>query len=96
MAQPQLQAQFFVRPDGVIIPKAKILPTRFRYIVYDRDGGKCVLCGVKVTRHGNTTSPWHPKPCAIDHIFPRARGGQNDLTNLRLLCISCNASKGAK
>jgi 5-methylcytosine-specific restriction endonuclease McrA len=31
----------------------------------------------------------------IDHIVPRARGGQNEENNLRLLCERCNESRGA-
>lgn len=32
----------------------------------------------------------------IDHIMPLALGGTNDATNLQLLCVRCNLSKGAK
>ena len=32
----------------------------------------------------------------IDHIFPLARGGSNDKTNIQLLCPPCNISKSAK
>jgi 5-methylcytosine-specific restriction endonuclease McrA len=31
-----------------------------------------------------------------DHITPRSRGGLNTPTNIRVLCRSCNSSKGAK
>ena len=96
MAQPQLQAQFFVRPDGVAIPKAPPLPARVRHFIHKRDGGVCVLCGIRVALFGNTVSPFRPPPGAVDHILARARGGQNDLVNLRLLCITCNAQKGAQ
>lgn len=30
------------------------------------------------------------------NVIPRSRGGQNNPENLRLLCESCNSSKGAK
>jgi len=32
----------------------------------------------------------------IDHIIPLARGGTNDLDNLRILCKKCNQQKWAK
>lgn len=31
----------------------------------------------------------------IDHIFPLALGGSNDLVNLQLLCETCNLKKSA-
>ena len=35
------------------------------------------------------------KPYHIDHLIPRAKGGSNDISNLRLSCVSCNLSKSA-
>jgi 5-methylcytosine-specific restriction endonuclease McrA len=32
----------------------------------------------------------------IDHIVPLALGGANDISNIQLLCMPCNRSKGAK
>lgn len=46
-------------------------------------GGKCANCG----KGGKLT---------IDHITPLASGGSNKLTNLRLLCPSCNQAKRDK
>lgn len=51
--------------------------------VYERDGGKCRLCG---TDKG---------PFQVDHIRPYSKGGWNVLTNLQLLCAPCNQKKGA-
>ena len=49
----------------------------------ERDGYCCKKCGSveKIT---------------IDHIIPVIRGGKNLLSNLELLCRSCNSKKGAK
>ena len=32
----------------------------------------------------------------IDHVVPIVQGGTNDLSNLQMLCLSCNSSKGAE
>ena len=34
------------------------------------------------------------KVTSVHHIVPLAKGGQNDLTNVQLLCASCNLAKG--
>jgi 5-methylcytosine-specific restriction endonuclease McrA len=43
--------------------------------------GQCETCGV----HGELTR---------DHIVPLIAGGTNERANIRLLCRSCNSSKG--
>lgn len=96
MAQPQRQAEFFVDRQGGIVAKAPPITPAIRRQIYERDRGVCQECRARVVRFGNTCSPFQPPPAAVDHILPRSRGGQNDERNLRLLCISCNASKGAK
>jgi hypothetical protein len=47
---------------------------------------RCLACGADLRE-----VKWH-----IDHIYPRARGGSDDPTNLQILCASCNCSKGAR
>jgi 5-methylcytosine-specific restriction endonuclease McrA len=46
----------------------------------------CQMCG----RNGD-----HSR-IEVDHIIPIALGGSNDFSNLQLLCLSCNRSKGAR
>lgn len=98
MAQPRLQAAFFIDSSGAAFPRAATLTAAERKVIYDRDGGHCRACKERVRFGGNTVSPFDrgPAPGHIDHIIPRSRGGQNDHGNLRLLCITCNAAKGAK
>jgi len=31
-----------------------------------------------------------------DHVIPKARGGDDSLTNLQGACLSCNSKKGAR
>ena len=34
------------------------------------------------------------KELTIDHVFPRSKGGDNDMDNIIMVCKSCNSSKG--
>lgn len=45
-----------------------------------RSGYKCQSCGISV----DLTS------LQVDHIIPRALGGDNSVLNLRVLCIPCH------
>jgi hypothetical protein len=58
------------------------VPESIRYQVLARDR-KCVLCGA-----GPETVQLQ-----VDHITPKSRGGSNDLTNLQVLCATCNRGK---
>lgn len=48
-----------------------------------RDGKYCKSCG--------TT-----ENMSIDHVVPVVKGGKNVISNLQLLCRSCNSRKGAR
>lgn len=96
MAQPSRKADFFVRPDGICIPKAKPLKFTERLFYLEKYNFTCQLCNKKVSKFGNRD--WYrEKQCGhVDHIFPRCLGGQNNDENLTLLCRTCNLSKGQK
>ena len=57
------------------------IPKHVRAAVFERDGFACVRCG-STDRLG------------LDHIIPRNAGGTDELENLRVFCLSCNAAKG--
>ena len=92
----RLLARFFINSGGVAVEKAKRLTFHQRKRIYDRDGGVCQLCGHSVALFKGGVRVSAIKSAAIDHILARSRGGQNTNDNLRLLCLSCNSSKGAK
>ena len=54
-----------------------------RYDALKRAGGRCELCGVS----------HEARPLHVDHIRPRAKGGSNELSNLQVLCETCNTEK---
>lgn len=95
MAQPQRRAEFFVRPDGVCFPKAPPLKERERFEFFEASDRLCKGCGREIACLGIRIDRSKVEG-QIDHILARSRGGQNEPANLRLLCVSCNASKGAK
>jgi 5-methylcytosine-specific restriction endonuclease McrA len=55
---------------------------KLREIVIRRDAGVCQRCGQE-GKH-------------VDHIVPRRLGGTDELSNLQLLCVQCNLSKGGR
>ncbi|KTS08377.1 hypothetical protein SB2_00540 [Methylobacterium radiotolerans] len=54
-----------------------------RYEALKRAGGRCELCGAS----------HEARPLHVDHVVPRARGGSNELSNLQVLCETCNTEK---
>lgn len=67
-------------------PKRGPLAKHLRKAVIDRDGMICRLCGKDIPE-----GDLH-----IDHIFPVALGGTDDLDNLQPAHSRCNISKGAR
>lgn len=53
--------------------------------LHRNQGGLCARCALPLL----PTERWH-----IDHYLPLSRGGQDTLTNLRLMHASCNLAKG--
>lgn len=50
-----------------------------------RDGLVCALCGKPIASY---------KECTIDHINPRANGGETTIDNCQLAHFRCNQEKG--
>jgi len=49
-------------------------------VVYSRDGGICQCCGSY-------------ENLEYDHIIPYSCGGSSEVSNIQLLCLTCNRSK---
>jgi hypothetical protein len=57
--------------------RRKTIPAAIKKAIWQRDRGKCVVCGSTYALE-------------IDHIIPISHGGTNDISNLSLTCRSCN------
>lgn len=76
------------RPSGL---SAGWIDPAARLQIYRECEWTCQVCKCETLRlyvSGNPLSP------TLDHIVPRAKGGTNDRSNLRLLCAACNSLRG--
>jgi hypothetical protein len=60
--------------------QSRYIPESTKKIVFTRDGGKCQCCGSSSSLE-------------YDHITPYSCGGNSNVSNIQLLCFSCNRSK---
>ena len=60
---------------------------RLRFLVFQRDRFKCVVCGRSPATHLKVV-------LHADHVTPLASGGNTSLENLQTLCYECNMGKG--
>jgi len=59
------------------------IPTNIKKLVWERDNGKCVDCGVRENLH-------------FDHVIPFSKGGSStDPKNIQILCGKHNLQKSA-
>ena len=62
-----------------------------RQKVYEKAGGKCLMCHKQL----QNDNPKNMKTyMTIDHIYPKSKGGENDINNYQCLCQKCNRIKG--
>lgn len=69
--------------DTSISKRSRIIPTPVKLEVWERDKGKCVICGSENELH-------------FDHILPFSKGGTSlNAQNVQLLCARHNLQKKA-
>lgn len=61
-----------------------------RKILYERQSGKCAICGMQLQIDDFTSIEDY---LTLDHILPVSRGGSNGIKNLQGLCRRCNYQK---
>lgn len=66
--------------------KTRVLGVARRRYVFERDGGKCYMCGIELTLD----------TFELDHLLPVAKGGSNSESNLAVSCRRCNRSRGTR
>lgn len=64
----------------VRLPRRSKVSGSKRKAIFERDQHKCCFCRKR-------------SELEIDHIIPVCFGGTNELTNLRVLCRSCNTGR---
>jgi hypothetical protein len=77
------------KQDGVL--KRVSIPIWARRAVFYRDRGICSNCQKDISGLVNIHDSRH-----FDHIIPLTSGGLNDVSNLQLLCETCNLKKSGK
>lgn len=68
-----------------IVAARRAIAPGLRRAVYERDNGVCRYCGRQLGSDSFT----------IDHVFPVAKGGGDEESNLVVACRPCNSSKGS-
>lgn len=71
--------------DVAMIQEAAQAWVAVRQFVFRRDKGLCAYCGIKFRRLGRDVH--------LDHIIPRAQGGNDLPENLTVSCAPCNIRK---
>jgi len=83
---PKEYLRYFAKP-GALLRCA--IPQWAKDAVFFRDRGRCVICRCDLSGLIAVGSDKN-----FDHVVPLAQGGLNDVTNIQLLCATCNSKKG--
>jgi 5-methylcytosine-specific restriction endonuclease McrA len=95
LAQQRADADTRVMRQGELWPREDATPapppckrrpvSRRRREIFEKSAGRCHYCATTLTLDGS----WH-----VEHMLPRALGGEDKIGNLVAACAPCNLSKG--
>ena len=70
--------------ENKLKPRTRVIPTEIKRIVWERDQGRCVMCGANDEIH-------------FDHDLPYSKGGTSiSADNVKILCARHNLAKSDK
>lgn len=64
---------------------------RSRKTAFDRQGGDCYYCGLRMWLHGSVGPS--ALRCTAEHLIARSDGGQDNTTNIVAACWHCNHTR---
>ena len=85
----QLRKEFDKRVKTLKLDKQAKEELFNRFSEMYNNGFKCAYCGKRMELKFQNEYGW-----TIDHIFPRAKGGKDEISNLEFVCRACNFLKG--
>jgi 5-methylcytosine-specific restriction endonuclease McrA len=83
-ANPDKQREYRLERHARV--RGQFVERVYRSVLFERDNGRCGLCGKKVD-----PANWH-----MDHIVPLLHGGEHSYANVQVTHPFCNESKGAR
>lgn len=72
--------------------KAAFVESVSLFELYERDQGRCGLCGLDVAWNPGGNGNYDP---SIDHVIPLVEGGPHSYANTQLAHRVCNSRKGS-
>jgi 5-methylcytosine-specific restriction endonuclease McrA len=81
LAHPGISREKYAKRRALEIDAMGDLPCNWVYVLLSYYGSSCLSCGSQ-------------ENLEMDHVVPLSRGGMHDLSNMQILCRTCNRSKG--